>query len=213
MAEDYRKIQLVMELRNKGVRDTRVLDAIERIPREAFVDEPFVADAYADRALPISCGQTISQPFVVAFMTEALRVGDRDKVLEIGTGSGYQTAVLAQLCRRVYTIERYRTLLKEAEARLKRLEAHNVTAMVDDGLKGWPAQAPFDRILVTAAAEEIPQTLIDQLKVGGNMVLPVGPLGGVQHVCRVIRTDSGADVEELIGVRFVPLVPGKAEHL
>jgi protein-L-isoaspartate(D-aspartate) O-methyltransferase len=203
-----------MGLRAQGIRDSRVLNAIEKLPRALFVDEPYALQAYDDRALPIDCGQTISQPFVVAYMTEALKVGDRDKVLEIGTGSGYQTAVLAQLCRRVYTIERYRTLLQQAEKRLKRLEVHNVTAMAGDGLKGWPAQAPFDRILVTAAAEEIPETLVGQLKTDGIMVLPVGPVGGVQHVCRVTRTgDEGYDVEELIGVRFVPLVPGKAEHL
>jgi protein-L-isoaspartate(D-aspartate) O-methyltransferase len=205
--------RLIMNLRAQGIRDNRVLNAIEKLPRSLFVDEALADHAYDDRALPIDCGQTISQPFVVAFMTEALRVGDLHKVLEIGTGSGYQTAVLAQLCRRVYTIERYRTLLKAAERRLERLEARNVTAMVGDGLKGWPAQAPFDRILVTAAAEEIPRTLVDQLKVGGIMVLPVGPVGGVQHLCRVIRTEAGNDVEELIGVRFVPLVPGRAEHL
>ncbi len=205
--------RLIMGLRSQGIRDSRVLNAIEKLPRSLFVEESYAANAYDDRALPIDCGQTISQPFVVAFMTEALRVGDLHKVLEIGTGSGYQTAVLAQLCRRVYTIERYRTLLRQAEERFKRIEIHNVTAMVGDGMKGWPAQAPFDRVLVTAASEEVPETLVEQLKEGGIMVAPIGPVGGAQHVCRITRTAEGYDLEELIAVRFVPLVPGRAEHL
>ncbi len=205
--------RLIMGLRSQGVRDARVLKAIETIPRALFVEGAYTAHAYDDRALPIDCGQTISQPFVVAYMTEQLKVTDRDKVLEIGTGSGYQAAVLARLCRRVYTIERYRTLHRQAEERLKALGISNVTAMVGDGMKGWPQQAPFDRIIVTAAAEEVPQVLVDQLKVGGIMVIPIGPIGGTQLLHRIVRTEEGYDDTALIGVMFVPLVPGKAEQL
>ncbi len=212
MAEDYRKIQLIMELRNKGVRDTRVLDAIERIPREMFVDERFIAEAYTDQALPITCGQTISQPFVVAFMTDRLKLTQRTKVLEIGTGSGYQTAVLSLLCRRVYSIERFRSLLKAAEGRFEALGLHNITTMLGDGLKGWPAQAPFERIIVTAAAQAIPEALMEQLAVGGIMILPVEVAPGRQELKRITRTESGHDVETLLPVSFVPLVAGAAKE-
>jgi protein-L-isoaspartate(D-aspartate) O-methyltransferase len=212
MAEDHRKIQLIMELRNKGVRDTRVLDAIERIPREMFIDERFVADAYADTALPLSCGQTISQPFVVAFMTDRLKLTQRMKVLEIGTGSGYQTAVLSLLCRRVYSIERYRSLLKSAEERFKALNLHNITTMLGDGLNGWPAQAPFERIIVTAAARAIPEALMEQLAVGGIMILPVEAAPDRQELKRVTRTERGPEVETLLPVNFVPLVQGVAKE-
>jgi len=205
--------RLIMGLRSQGVRDARVLKAIETIPRGIFVKETFADSAYEDRALPIDCGQTISQPFVVAYMTEQLKLTDRDKVLEIGTGSGYQAAVLSRICRRVYTIERYRTLHRQAEERFKALNISNITAMVGDGMKGWPAQAPFDKIIVTAAADEIPENLVEQLKVGGVMIIPVGPVGGVQFLHRVVRTEEGFDDTELLGVRFVPLVPGKAEQL
>ncbi len=205
--------RLIMGLRAQGVRDARILKAIETIPRGLFIDENYADVAYDDRALPIDCGQTISQPFVVAYMTDQLKITDRDKVLEIGTGSGYQAAVLSRLCRRVYTIERYRTLNKQAEERFKALRISNITAMVGDGMKGWPAQAPFDKIIVTAAAEEIPQDLVDQLKVGGIMIIPVGPVGGAQFLHRVTRTEDGFQDDEMIGVRFVPLVPGKAEQL
>ena len=212
MAEDHRKIQLIMELRNKGVRDTRVLDAIERIPREMFIDERFAADAYADTALPLSCGQTISQPFVVAFMTDRLKLTQRMKVLEIGTGSGYQTAVLSLLCRRVYSIERYRSLLKSAEERFKALNLHNITTMLGDGLNGWPAQAPFERIIVTAAARAIPDALMEQLAVGGIMILPVEAAPDRQELKRVTRTERGPEVETLLPVSFVPLVQGVAKE-
>ena len=205
--------RLIMGLRAQGVRDARILKAIETIPRGLFVEDSYADVAYEDRALPIDCGQTISQPFIVAYMTDQLKITDRDKVLEIGTGSGYQAAVLARLCRRVYTIERYRTLHKQAEERFKALRISNITAMVGDGMKGWPAQAPFDKIVVTAAAEEIPQDLVDQLKVGGIMIIPVGPVGGAQYLHRVVRTEDGFTDDEMIGVRFVPLVPGKAEQL
>lgn len=212
MADDRRKIQLVMELRNKGVRDTRVLDAMERIPREAFVDERFIADAYADQALPITCGQTISQPFIVAYMTDRLRLSPRMKVLEIGTGSGYQTAVLALLCRRVYSIERYRSLIKAAEERFRALNFHNITTMLGDGHKGWPAQAPFERIIVTAASRGIPEALLEQLAVGGIMVLPVEVAPGRQELQRVTKSEEGIEVETLLPVSFVPLVEDSAKE-
>jgi protein-L-isoaspartate(D-aspartate) O-methyltransferase len=206
--EDQRKAELILGLRNQGIRDMKVLEAMERVPRDLFVAEPFLNRAWADTALPIACGQTISQPYVVAAMTQALDLNDRCKVLEIGTGSGYQTAVLAQLCRRVYTIERYRSLLKEAEARFAALKLANVTSMVGDGSKGWPMQAPFDRIIVTAAAPELPQKLIEQLAVGGVMVAPVDVAQGDQEIKRITRSESGIKVESLMRVRFVPLVEG-----
>lgn len=210
---DTRVIQLLMELRRQGIADTRVLAAIERVPREAFVAEQFLKHAYDNIALPITQGQTISQPYVVAYMTEALQVGDRMKVLEIGTGSGYQTAVLARLCRRVYTIERYRSLLVTAEKRMADLNITNVTAKLGDGNKGWPEQAPFDRILVTAAADQRPETLIEQLSPkGGIMVAPVTVSGNEQDVIRYVRDGDDVREERLLPVRFVPLLPGIARE-
>ncbi len=203
-----RKIRMVMELRRGGVTDTRVLSAIERIPREIFVPETFRDQAYENVALPIGHGQTVSQPIVVALMSQALEVGPRMKVLEIGTGSGYQAAVLAQLCRRLYTIERHRPLLAEAEMRLQRLRVHNVTTNFGDGRAGWPAQAPFDRIMVTAAAEEIPDALIAQLADGGLLVAPVGDKRRGQRLTRVTRIGDEVRHEDLGPVRFVPLVAG-----
>mgnify|MGYP001552166992 FL=1 len=211
MTEAARKIRLVMELRRLGITDTRVLSAIERIPRDAFVPVTFKDQAYENIALPIEQGQTISQPYVVAFMTEALKVEPRMKVLEIGTGSGYQAAVLSKLCRRDYTIERYRSLLKEAEARFAANKLTNITCRVADGNKGWPEQAPFDRIIVTAAAPELPKTLMEQLSVGGILVVPVGGDANEQEVVRIRRTEAGFEQESLLPVRFVPLVPGVAE--
>ncbi len=213
MSEDVRKVQLVMSLRNQGVRDKRVLEAIERIPRQLFVPASLAEQSYADQALPIACGQTISQPFIVAFMTDRLKVTERMKVLEIGTGSGYQTAILSQLCRRVYTIERFRTLAREAEERFRALKLSNITAMAGDGMKGWPQQAPFDRIIVTAAARDIPEVLIEQLAVGGIMILPVNAGPERQELKRVVRTEDGIEVETLLPVRFVPLVEGIAREL
>jgi protein-L-isoaspartate(D-aspartate) O-methyltransferase len=210
---DHRKIELVMSLRNQGIRDMRVLEAIERTPRELFLEGPFVNQAYADQALPIACGQTISQPFIVAFMTDRLKLEDRHKVLEIGTGSGYQAAILSPLCRRVYTIERYRTLAKAAGERFKKLGLANITQMVGDGMKGWPKQAPFERIIVTAAAKEMPQTLLDQLAIGGIMIIPIEEQPGYQNLCRITRTEKGFDPEDLLPVRFVPLVGGVAKEL
>jgi protein-L-isoaspartate(D-aspartate) O-methyltransferase len=203
-----RKIRLIMELRRAGIADTRVLSAIERIPREAFVPPPFQDQAYENRALPIGHGQTLSQPQVVAVMTQALEAGQRSKVLEIGTGSGYQTAVLSRLCRRVYTIERYRELLRAAEQRFAGLRLHNITARAGDGAQGWPAQAPFERIIVTAAAPEVPGELVDQLAPGGILVLPVGRTGRDQDLLRLRREAAGVVEERLGGVRFVPLVRG-----
>ncbi len=215
---DYKKIQLIMSLRNRGVVDRRVLSAMELVPRELFVPQAHSNQAYADQALPIDCGQTISQPFVVGFMTDKLDLGERDKVLEIGTGSGYQTAVLARLCRRVYTIERYRTLSRQAQALFDAQRITNITTMVGDGLKGWPQQAPFDRIIVTAAAQEIPDALVDQLKEGGVMIIPVavaenGHSKNYEKLCKVTKTNNGIEIEDLIDVRFVPLIPGIAREL
>ena len=202
-----RKIRLIMELRRSGAADTTVLSAIERVPREAFVPSLFQDQSYENRALPIGHGQTLSQPAVVALMTQALEAGKRSKVLEIGTGSGYQAAVLSRICRRVYTIERYRELLQMAEARFAELRIHNITATVGDGGLGWPAQAPFERIIVTAAAADVPGALVDQLAPEGVMVLPLGKRGE-QQLLRLRRRESGLTEEYLGDVRFVPLIEG-----
>ncbi len=206
VAVEARKIRLVMELRRAGVTDTRVLSAIERVPRERFVPEAFLDRAYDNVALPIGHGQTVSQPLIVALMTQALEVGERMKVLEVGTGSGYQSVVLARLCRRLYTVERHRPLLDEAERRFAELGVHNITGRAGDGAKGWPEQAPFDRILVTAFAPEVPETLLDQLAVGGVMVMPLGVNHRDQHVTRLSRGEDGVARQTLWPVRFVPLV-------
>ncbi len=206
---DTRKIELVMQLRKRGISDPRVLAALERTPRDVFVPDQFEEQAYDDHALPIECGQTISQPFVVAFMTQALGVGPRMKVLEVGTGSGYQAAVLARLCRRVYSLERYRTLLSQAEARFRALDLTNITTKTGDGTKGWPEQAPFDRIIVTAAAESVPDELIHQLKIDGWMIIPVGRSVEDQTLMRIKKTEDGLTQEPLLPVRFVPLVAGR----
>ncbi|WP_374467255.1 protein-L-isoaspartate(D-aspartate) O-methyltransferase [Ferrovibrio sp.] len=213
MTVDPRVIQLIMELRRQGVADTRVLAAVERVPRERFVADQFLKHAYDNIALPITQGQTISQPYVVAYMTEALQLGDRMKVLEIGTGSGYQTAVLSRLGRRVYTIERYRSLLVTAEKRLAELQITNVVTRLGDGNKGWPEQAPFDRILVTAAADRRPDALIAQLSPeGGIMVAPVAVTSTEQDVIRYTRRGEDVQEERLLPVRFVPLLPGIARE-
>jgi len=207
MSYEAPKIRLIMDLRRQGITDKGVLSAVERVPREQFVPEAMRSEAYENMPLPISQGQTISQPFIVAYMTQALCLGGRDRVLEIGTGSGYQAAVLAQLCRRVCTIERYRTLLAEAEGRFEVLKLHNITTRLGDGGKGWPELAPFARIIVTAAAPVMPQTLADQLDVGGIMIVPVGPSGD-QTLIRLTREEDGFKEERLLDVRFVPLVDG-----
>jgi len=205
-----RKIRLVMRLRQAGISDTGVLSAIERIPREAFVPPSFQDQAYEDCTLPIGQGQTLSQPQVVARMTQALKLDRRLKVLEVGTGSGYQAAILSRLCRRLYTIERYRALTEEAEERFRALRLHNITTRVGDGSLGWPEQAPFARIIVTAAAAGVPGMLVDQLADGGLMVVPVGRPGAEQVLLRLSRDGDALHEESLGGVRFVPLVAGAA---
>ncbi len=202
------RMRFIYTLRSRGVTDARVLQAMERIDRRAFVTGVFADRAYEDMPLPIACGQTISQPSVVALMTEALQVGPRDKVLEVGTGSGYQAAILSQLARRVYTVERHRSLAQGAQALFDRLGLTNITAMVSDGSYGLPDLAPFDRIIVTAAAEDPPGPLLAQLRIGGIMIVPVGQSDTVQTLIRAIRHEDGYEYEELRAVRFVPLVEG-----
>ena len=208
MSTPNHKIRLVMELRSSGVTDTRVLSAIERVPREEFTPPSFRDQAYEDTALPIGHGQTLSQPTVVGLMSQALEPGPRMKVLEVGTGSGYQAAILAQLCRRVYTIERHKPLLDEAEARFKKLRLHNITTRLGDGWLGWPEQAPFDRIIVTAAPATVPQTLMDQLAPDGIIVLPLGSEKRSQRLVRIRKSDSSPTQEDIAAVRFVPMVKG-----
>lgn len=203
-----RKMRFLFALRSRGVTDTRVLTAMEKIDRGLFVRGIFADRAYEDMPLPIACGQTISQPSVVGLMTQALQVNPRDTVLEVGTGSGYQAAILSQLARRVYTVDRYRRLVREAGEVFRRLDLVNITPITADGSHGLLDQAPFDRILVTAAAEDPPGPLLEQLKPGGIMVLPVGQSDAVQALIKVTRTQSGFDYEELRPVRFVPLVEG-----
>ena len=206
--EAERKMQFLFALRSKGVTDKRVLQAMETIDRGPFIKGIFSARAYEDMPLPIACGQTISQPSVVGLMTQALDVTARDKVLEVGTGSGYQAAILSRLARRVYTVDRHSRLVREARALFDEMDLTNITAITADGSFGLPDQAPFDRILVTAAAEDPPGTLMDQLKPGGIMVVPVGQSDAVQHLIVVRKTDTGFDYEELRPVRFVPLLEG-----
>lgn len=206
-------IELIMSLRSHGVTDTKILAAIEKVPRHLFINQAFQDQAYRDQALPIECGQTISQPFIVAYMTTLLQLGERHTVLEIGTGSGYQTCVLSHLARRVYTIERYRTLLEDAQSRFETLKLGNITAMVGDGIEGWPSETLFDRIIVTAAGETIPPNLIKQLKDDGIMIIPIGKSGEVQKIVKITKRDGELVKEELLEVRFVPLVPGKAQQL
>jgi len=218
MAQDSRQEHLIKELRRQGVRDERVLAAIANTPREMFVDAPFADSAYHNSALPIACGQTISQPFVVAYMTEHLEVGENMRVLEIGTGSGYQAAVLSPLCRRVYTIERHRPLLDKARERFTQLKLENVVTKHGDGFAGWPEQAPFDRILLACAVQQVPQALVDQLKLGGILIAPVGTVPksdgfGIlesisQRLTKMIRNETGVTEEVLIPVVFVPMVAG-----
>jgi protein-L-isoaspartate(D-aspartate) O-methyltransferase len=209
------RMQFLLAMRRRGIHDLRVLRALELVPRDRFVEPGQAEFAYVDQALPIDCGQTISQPYVVAMMTEALQVEPSHKVLEIGTGSGYQAAILAHLAAEVVSIERYRTLAEEAERRLRGLDFDNVTVIVGDGTNGAPEHAPFDRIIVTAAATEVPPALFSQLNKGGILVAPVGPAAGVQSLCRFRKGEEGSppEREELLPVRFVPLVPGKAAVL
>jgi protein-L-isoaspartate(D-aspartate) O-methyltransferase len=211
--ETIARMQFMLDLRRRGISNQAVLRAMDDVPREHFVDAPLANDAYADRALPISCGQTISQPYVVAYMTEQLDVQPDHRVLEIGTGSGYQAAVLSRLAREVISVERYRTLADAARARLTTLGYRNVEVRVGDGLLGVPERAPYDRIMVTAAAETIPDALVDQLAKDGVMILPLGPHDGLQRLVRITKREGDIKQEELIGVRFVPLLPGKAREL
>jgi protein-L-isoaspartate(D-aspartate) O-methyltransferase len=218
MTHDPRQDQLISELRGQGIGDERVLAAIASTPREMFVEAPFADSAYHNSALPIACGQTISQPYVVAYMTEQLELGENLRVLEIGTGSGYQAAVLSPLCRRVYTIERHRPLLDKARARFEALNLENVVTKHGDGFAGWPEQAPFDRILLACAVQQIPQALVEQLKFGGIVIAPVGAVPksdgfGIlesisQRLTKIIRTEAGVTEEVLIPVIFVPMISG-----
>jgi protein-L-isoaspartate(D-aspartate) O-methyltransferase len=206
-------MEFLLTLRRRGIADQAVLRAMDEVPREFFVETAFAGRAYADQALPIACGQTISQPYVVAYMTEQLNVGPTHRVLEIGTGSGYQAAVLSRLAREVVTIERYRTLADQARERLKALGYDNVEIVSGDGFAGMPERAPFDRIIVTAAAEAIPETLMDQLADDGIMILPLGSHEGSQHIIKLTKSQTGTQRENLIPVRFVPMLPGQAQEL
>jgi protein-L-isoaspartate(D-aspartate) O-methyltransferase len=209
---DPRPATLVTSLRKLGIADERVLSAIARTPRGAFVDQPFEASAFENTALPIACGQTISQPYVVAYMSEALELDPKHRVLEIGTGSGYQSAILSPLCRMVYTIERHKPLLAEAEARFKKLKLANIVTKHGDGFKGWPEAAPFDRIILTAVVESVPAILIEQLKPNGILVAPVGgpasAVGISQYLTKMIKNETGTKEQTLIPVVFVPMLPG-----
>ena len=208
MSADRRRNQLIEALRRQGIRDERVLSAVAETAREAFVEPAFADQAYADQALPIACGQTISQPYIVALMTEALKVEPANRVLEIGTGSGYQCAVLSRLCLHVYTVERFRTLAESAKERFQTAGLMNITQKVGDGSLGFPEHAPYDRIMVTAAAREVPETLLAQLSPGGIMVLPIEERPGKQDLWRLRKDERGIEREHLIPVRFVPLVDG-----
>jgi protein-L-isoaspartate(D-aspartate) O-methyltransferase len=213
-ADDVERMEFQLALRRRGISDQAVLRAMEEVPRENFVAPGFTDSAYADQALPIDCGQTISQPFVVAYMTEQLEVGPQHRILEIGTGSGYQAAVLSRLAREVVTIERYRTLADSAHERLQILGYTNETVRLGDGMAGAPDLPPFDRIMVTAAAEDVPDALVAQLAAGGKLVLPVGPRHDAQYLVKLTKQANGKLTrEELIAVRFVPLLPGQAREL
>ena len=200
---------LIGQLIRQGIRDERVLAAMANVPREAFVDEAFAHQAWENMALPIGFGQTISQPYIVARMTEQLLMGSPSSVLEIGTGSGYQTAVLAQLVNHVYTVERIKTLQYQAKRRLQRLDLHNVSTRHGDGWAGWPTKAPFDAIIVTAAAPVVPEALVQQLKVGGRLIIPVGESRSEQQLLLIEKTSTRYRTERLEAVRFVPLVHGE----
>jgi protein-L-isoaspartate(D-aspartate) O-methyltransferase len=211
--ESVQRMEFMLTLRRRGIGGQAVLRAMDEVPREHFVEARHVDAAYADHAMPIACGQTISQPYVVAYMSEQLQVKPNHRVLEIGTGSGYQAAVLSRLAREVFTIERFRTLADAARHRLKTLGYNNVEVLFGDGFAGNLSHAPYDRIIVTAAAESMPQPLVQQLAEGGIMILPLGPHDDAQHLVRVTKTSDGIEQEKLIVVRFVPLLPGKAREL
>jgi protein-L-isoaspartate(D-aspartate) O-methyltransferase len=210
---DVERMEFQLALRRRGISDQAVLRAMDEVPREHFVAAEFTDNAYADQALPIACGQTISQPYVVAYMTEQLEVEQQHRILEIGTGSGYQAAILSRLAREVVSIERYRTLADAARDRLTTLGYSNVTILTGDGFAGAPGRASFDRIIVTAAAEEVPPALLDQLAEDGKMVLPLGPRSGAQYIVKLAKSAAGLTRQNLIAVRFVPLVRGQAREL
>ncbi len=207
------KMMFQLNLRRRGISDQTVLRAMEDIPRDVFVEAGDRADAWRDSALGIACGQTISQPFVVAYMTEQLQIRPEHRVLEIGTGSGYQAAILSRLCRHVLTIERYRTLADSARKRLAELGCDNVEVMLGDGFDIPATAGAFDRILVTAAMEQIPEALMRRLEPDGVLIAPVGPHQGTQTLIRVVRTDAGIEHKPLVDVRFVPALPGIAREL
>ncbi len=214
--EESRRVrlaELILRLRQAGIMEQRVLAAMEAVPRDLFVPYEGRREAYAERALPIDCGQTISAPVIVGMMTAALELTPRDRVLEIGTGSGYQTAVLARLCRRVHTIDRFRTLVAAAESRFLTLRLDNIATKVGDGTLGWPEAAPFDKIVVTAAAEAVPPALFEQVGPGGMLIAPVGPQDGIQKLRKFVRGEGGFTETDLADVRFVPLIPGTAARL
>lgn len=203
-----KKALLLEELRDEGIDDENLLAVLADIPREDFIPKALRSQAYENAALPINSGQTISQPYIVAYMTQVLRVTKKHKILEVGTGSGYQAAVLAKLCRRLFTIERHLPLLTAAGEIFRKLNIFNITTLFGNGMKGWPEQAPFDRIMVTAASEAIPEKLLEQLKDDGIMVIPIGVQGGLQYIIRIRRHGDDYDQENLLPVKFVPLLPG-----
>ena len=210
---DEKKMQFILSVRSKGVVDNNVLKAIESLNREHFLKGVFAQRAYEDTPLPIECGQTISKPSVVGIMTQALKVTTRDKILEIGTGSGYQTAILSKLARRVYSVERFKPLYDEARQIFKKLNLNNITPIWGDGSQGIVEQQPFDRIIVTAAAEDPPPILLNQLKVGGIMIIPVGQSDEIQKLIKVERTETNFKYEDLCDVRFVPLLEGREDGI
>jgi protein-L-isoaspartate(D-aspartate) O-methyltransferase len=210
---DEEKMQFILSVRSKGVVDANVLKALESLNREHFLKGVFAQRAYEDTPLPIDCGQTISKPSVVGIMTQALKITTRDKILEIGTGSGYQTAILSKLARRVYSVERYKPLYDEARQIFKKLNLNNITPIWGDGSQGIVEQQPFDRIIVTAAAEDPPPILLNQLKVGGIMIIPVGQSDEIQKLIKVERTEANFRYEDLCDVRFVPLLEGREDGI
>ena len=212
-SNDEQKMQFILSIRSKGVVDNNVLKALETVNREQFLKGLFAQRAYEDTPLPIECGQTISQPSIVGLMTQALRITNRDKILEIGTGSGYQTAILSKLARRIYSVERFKPLYEQAREIFRKLQLNNITSVWGDGSQGVVEQQPFDRIIVTAAAEDPPPTLLNQLKIGGIMVIPVGQSDEIQKLIRVERTEKNFKYEDLCDVRFVPLLEGREEDI
>ena len=212
-SNNEQKMQFILSIRSKGVVDNNVLKALETVNREQFLKGLFAQRAYEDTPLPIECGQTISQPSIVGLMTQALRITNRDKILEIGTGSGYQTAILSKLARRIYSVERFKPLYEEARAIFRKLQLNNITSLWGDGSQGVVEQQPFDRIIVTAAAEDPPPTLLNQLKIGGIMIIPVGQSDEIQKLIRVERTEKNFKYEDLCDVRFVPLLEGREEDI